>query len=76
MAERPIALPPEVRGAIPHATATTTAAILIAAAAILTTTAPVRSMRQDDCHTSANQEGPTSFRGSMPSVQACRHIFA
>jgi hypothetical protein len=53
-----------------------TTTVILTTAAILTTTASLRSMRQDDCHTSASQERPTSFRGSMPSVQASRYIFA
>ena len=61
-----------------HVTAipTTTAAIPTTTAAIPTTTAAVRKVRQHDRRRGRIRAGPTGFRCSMPSMQACRYVLA
>src|SRR6266511_5900109 len=72
MAERPVALPPKIREPMRHVTAIPTTHVT----AIPTTTTAVRKVRHHDCHSRRIRGGPTGFRGSMPSVRACRYVLA
>ena len=56
----------KIREPIRHVTAIPTATITVAAT--------VREVRHHDCHSPHIRGGPTGFRGSMPSVRACRHV--
>src|SRR6266403_4935482 len=64
MAERPVALPPEIREPMRHATF------------IPTSTAAVREVRHQDCRNPRIRGGSTGFRGSMPRVRAFRYVLA